>query len=74
MDGLQVPLSAGRVHATASDLFRDAGDRESAELHRALNRETIMRLANSLPPEEPLRKIFLSATAVRRVIAQTSDG
>jgi hypothetical protein len=35
-----------------------------------LSRATILRLANSLPEREPLRKIFLSAPAVARVLSR----
>ena len=68
MEGFEVPLAAWRVHATAFELFRRAGDRDSAERHRALSRETIMKLANSLPAEEPLRHIFLSSPMVSRIL------
>jgi len=36
--------------------------------HLDLSRATIMRLANSMEQREPLRKIFLSAPAVARVL------
>jgi len=68
MEGFEVPLAAWRVHATASDLYRNAGDRDLAERHLALSRETIMKLANSLPAEEPLRQTFLSSPMVRSVL------
>jgi hypothetical protein len=67
MEGFEVPLASWRVHATAFEFYRSAGDRDSAERYRALSRETIMKLANSLPTEEPLRHIFLSSPMVRRV-------
>jgi tetratricopeptide (TPR) repeat protein len=68
MEGFEVPLAAWRVHATAFELYRNSGDRDLAERHRALSRETIMKLANSLPAEEPLRKIFLSAPMIRKIL------
>jgi len=67
MEGFELPLASWRVHATACEFHRNAGDQDSAERHRALSRETIMKLANSLPAEEPLRRIFLSSPMVRRV-------
>jgi hypothetical protein len=70
MEGFEVPLAAWRVHATASELYRNEGDRDSAERHLALSRETIMKLANSLPAEEPLRQIFLSAPMIRKVLGE----
>jgi DNA-binding winged helix-turn-helix (wHTH) protein len=65
--GFEVPLAAWQVHATAARIDEEAGNLESARLHRDLSRATILRLANSLPEHEPLRKIFLSAPAVARV-------
>jgi len=67
IQGLEVPLAAWQVHATAARIDEEAGNIESARLHRDLSRATILRLANSLPEHEPLRKIFLSAPAVARV-------
>jgi hypothetical protein len=62
-----LPLAAWRVHATAADLFGRSGDLGSAEHHRELGRVTILKLANSLPVDEPLQQIFLSAPAVSKV-------
>ena len=70
MEGFELPLASWRVHATAFEFYRNAGDRDSAERHRARSRETIMRLANSFPAEEPLRHIFLSAPIVRRILGE----
>jgi tetratricopeptide (TPR) repeat protein len=72
MEGFELPVASWRVHATAFEFHRSVGDRDSAECHRALSRETIMKLANSLPPEEPLRHIFLSSPAVRRISGDVS--
>jgi hypothetical protein len=66
MEGFEVPLAAWRVHATAFELYRNSGDRDLAERHLALSRETVMRLANSLPAEEPLRQTYLSEPVVRK--------
>ena len=68
MEDYEVPLAAWRVHASASELYRNSGDRDLAERHLALSRETIMKLANSLPAEEPLRRIFLSAPMIRKIL------
>jgi hypothetical protein len=66
-----VPLAAWHVHATGAGLFRDAGDRDLAERHQALSRETIMKLADSLPAEEPLRRTFLSTPTVGRILGNS---
>jgi DNA-binding winged helix-turn-helix (wHTH) protein/tetratricopeptide (TPR) repeat protein len=68
MGGFEVPLAAWRVHATAFELYQNSGDRDLAERHRALSRDTIMKLANSMPAEEPLRANFLSAPAIRKIL------
>jgi DNA-binding winged helix-turn-helix (wHTH) protein/tetratricopeptide (TPR) repeat protein len=71
MEGFEVPLAAWRIHATAFDLYQNSGDQDSAEHHLALSRETIMKLANSLPPEEPLRHTFLSAPMIRNILGNS---
>jgi len=71
MEGFELPVASWRVHATACEFYRNRGDQDSAERHRALSGETIMKLANSLLAEEPLRQIFLSSTMVRRVFGDS---
>jgi hypothetical protein len=44
-------------------------DKKAAEEHRQLSCATIMKLANSMPTDEPLRGIFPSAPAIRRILA-----
>jgi DNA-binding winged helix-turn-helix (wHTH) protein/tetratricopeptide (TPR) repeat protein len=68
MEGFEVPLAAWRVHATAFELYRNSGDRDLAERHLALSRATIMKLANSMSAEEPLRQKFLSAPMIRKIL------
>ena len=68
IEGFEVPLAHWRVHSTASELHRALGNRELAEHHRESSSATIMKLANSLPADEPLRKIFLSAPLVRKIL------
>jgi DNA-binding winged helix-turn-helix (wHTH) protein len=68
VEGFEVPLAAWKVYATATDIEEESGSRESARTHRDLSRATIVRLANSLPGDEPLRRIFLSAPAVVRIL------
>lgn len=68
MEGFEVPLASWRVHATASELYQNSGDRDLAERHLALSRETVMKLANSVPTEEPLRQTYLSAPMIRKIL------
>jgi DNA-binding winged helix-turn-helix (wHTH) protein len=70
VQGFEAPLAAWRVHATAAHIEEESGNLESARSHRDVSRATIMQLANSLPEQEPLRKIFLSAPAVARVFGR----
>jgi hypothetical protein len=69
VQGVEVPLAAWQVHATAAHIEEGLGNFESARAHREISRATILRLANSLPEQEPLRQIFLSAPAVARVLS-----
>jgi DNA-binding winged helix-turn-helix (wHTH) protein len=68
--GFEVPLAAWKVHATAALIEEEWGSLESARSHLDLSRATIMQLANSMPEQEPLRQIFLSAPAVTRVLSR----
>ena len=68
IEGFEVPLAAWRVHATASELYQRSGDQDLPQRHLALSRETIMKLANSLAGEEPLRQTFLSAPTISKIL------
>jgi len=46
---------------------------DAAKKHRELSRATIMKLANSLPVEEPLRQIFLSSPIVRKILGDRAE-
>ena len=68
IEGFEVPLAYWRVHATAYELCERLEQDDRAKKHRKLSQATIMQLADSLPPEEPLRRIFLSAPAICRIL------
>jgi tetratricopeptide (TPR) repeat protein len=72
VQGFEVPLAAWRVHATAAHIEKESGNLESARFHRDLSRVTILRLANSLSEQEPLREIFLSAPVVAQILNSDS--
>jgi DNA-binding winged helix-turn-helix (wHTH) protein/tetratricopeptide (TPR) repeat protein len=72
MEGFEVPLASWRVHAVAAEFHDRIGDSELAESYLALSRETIMKLANSLPAKQPLQKAFLADPVVRRVLGGTT--
>ena len=69
LDRSDMPVAAWQVHRTAWDLYRDVGDRQRAEVHRARAKELIMRIADSFDVDEPLRELFLTAAPVRRVLS-----
>ena len=73
-EGYEVPLAHWRVHFTAAELYGHLGNRALADKHRELSRATIMKLADSLPAEEPLRHTFLAAPLVRRVLDEVPIG
>jgi hypothetical protein len=68
MEGFEVPLAAWRIYATAAELCQRMKSRELAECNLALSYETIRKLANSLPEEEPLRQTFLATPAIRKIL------
>ena len=63
-----VPGVEWRVHATASELHRRTGDGAAAAHHRARAAAILVDLAQSLPPEEPLRASLLGAPEVREIL------
>ncbi len=63
----EIPTTAWRVHATRSDLYRQARDETAAEAHRARAEAIILALADSFAPDDPLRHVFLAAAPVRRI-------
>jgi hypothetical protein len=68
IEGYRVPLAAWRVHGTASAIYERAGIHDLAAQHRRHGRAIIMKLANSLGPEDPLRATFLAAPSVSRIV------
>jgi hypothetical protein len=68
IDGFEVPLAAWRVHATAAKVFGDAGNTDLPRHHLELSRATLLKLADSLGQEESLRRTFLAAPEVDRVL------
>jgi len=71
-DGVEIPLAAWQVHATAADIYNAAEDAKAAKHHLDLSQTTILTLADSLPDEEaPLRKTFLNSPIVSRILTET---
>jgi hypothetical protein len=59
MEGFEVPLAEWQVHATAAEVFAESGESAAWERHRRLSRETILKIAKSLPEDNSLRRTFL---------------
>jgi len=68
LQAFEIPTTAWRVHATRSDLYRQAKNDTAAEAHRARAEAIILTLANSFAPEDPVRDAFLAAAPVRRIL------
>jgi hypothetical protein len=68
VQGFEVPLAAWRVHATAARIEEQSGDLETSRSQRDISRATILRLADSLPEQEPLRERFLAAPVIARIL------
>jgi hypothetical protein len=69
MDGFNLPLAEWRVHSTAAALGELSGNREVARRHLDSSRASIVRIADSLRLEDPLRMTFLAAPPVAEILA-----
>jgi hypothetical protein len=70
MEGFEIPLAGWRVHSTAAEVSQRSEDIESSQRHREISRAAILKLADSLVPEDPLRKTFLSALSVTKIFVE----
>jgi DNA-binding winged helix-turn-helix (wHTH) protein/tetratricopeptide (TPR) repeat protein len=68
VESFAVPVAAWQVHATAWDFYRHAKNEAAAESNRACAETHILAIANSFTGDDPLRRSFLSAPPVRRVL------
>src|SRR5262249_27741177 len=68
VERFEVPVAAWQVHLTACDFYRHEKNEAAAERNRALAETYILAIANSFTSENPLRRSFLSAPPVRRVL------
>jgi tetratricopeptide (TPR) repeat protein len=74
IDGVEAPVAAWQVHATAADVFEAVGETGSAHSHRNSSRDTVLRLAASLNTYEASRRMFLTSPAVARVLDVAGAG
>ena len=68
VDKFDIPLAAWQVNATACKLHRSAKDYKAAECHRQRAEMCILKIANSLDPDEPLRASFMNAAPIQLVL------
>ena len=68
VERVEVPVAAWQVHSTAWDFYRHAKNEAAAERNRALAETHILAIGNSFTSDDPLRRSFLSAAPVRRVL------
>ena len=68
VDGVEAPVAAWQVHATAAEVLEALGETGSAHSHRQLSRDIVLRLAASLETYEASRRTFLTSPAVARVL------
>jgi DNA-binding winged helix-turn-helix (wHTH) protein len=67
-DGFEVPLAEWQMEATAAEHYEGMAKRELAEGHRKRSRASILKLANSLAADQPLRQTFLSSPAIANIL------
>jgi hypothetical protein len=72
MEGFEVPLAAWGVHAAAAKLFENTKNKTLARQHNELSCATILKLANSLTTGESLRRTFLSARDISKIVASAA--
>jgi DNA-binding winged helix-turn-helix (wHTH) protein/tetratricopeptide (TPR) repeat protein len=70
LHNFEIPLAAWRAHATAWEFYRETNQDAVAEEHRQSARTAIFRIADSFQPEEQLRKLFLSAHAIKGFVPE----
>ena len=74
LERFHIPTVAWRVHATRSELYRRERNHDAAEAQRAQAERVVLTLAGSFEPDEPLRRSFLSADPIRRIVGSRPPG
>jgi DNA-binding winged helix-turn-helix (wHTH) protein/tetratricopeptide (TPR) repeat protein len=74
LERFHIPTVAWRVHATRSELYRREKNHDAAEAQRAQAERVVLTLAGSFESDEPLRRSFLSADPVRRIVGSRPPG
>jgi hypothetical protein len=73
IDGVEAPVAAWQLHATAAEVFQVLGQSGRAQSHLESSRDIVLRLASSLEPYLASRQTFVTSAAVARVLDST-DG
>jgi len=74
IDGVEAPVAAWQVHATAAEVFEVLGQTGRAQSHRKSSQDTVLQLAASLDTYEGSRRTFLTSPAVARVLNANASG
>jgi DNA-binding winged helix-turn-helix (wHTH) protein len=74
VEGVEAPVAAWQVHATAAEVFEALGETDRAHAHWESSREIVLRLAASLDTYEAPRRAFLASPAVARVLDSATAG
>jgi DNA-binding winged helix-turn-helix (wHTH) protein len=74
LEGVEAPVAAWQVHATAAEVFQALGETGRAHSHRMSSRDTVLRLAASFDTYEASRRTFLTSPAVARVLDGAAAG
>jgi len=70
VSGVEAPVAAWQVYATAAEVARARDDAAGAAHHKSKSQDLIRTLASSLGANEELRHTFLAAPMVRRALAE----
>jgi tetratricopeptide (TPR) repeat protein len=68
IDGVEAPVAAWQVHATAAEICQALGESDRAQSHRDSSRNIVLKLAASLERHEASRRTFLNSPAVASVL------
>jgi len=73
LHNFEIPLAAWRAHATAWEFYGKTKENAAAKEHRRGARTAIFMIADSFPPEEELRKLFLSAAPIKGFVPEVAN-
>jgi DNA-binding winged helix-turn-helix (wHTH) protein/tetratricopeptide (TPR) repeat protein len=69
-----IPMAAWRLYATRAELHRRAKKEKAAEADRRRTETILLSLADSFESDEPLRRSFLAAGPVQRIVRRRIPG